>query len=224
MLTYTLPNNTPPRSYANFLDDLAGTGRARIGLYCGSFNPIHNAHTALCSYLLEKEDLQKILLVVSPRNPFKRQSELMNDDLRLTLARLAVEDAPGIEVSDVEMQLPRPSYTINTILKLKQIYGDKDFVLIMGADNIGRFDHWKDYGRILSETAGIIAFRRPGYENANSPFPQIRIADNPLMDVSSTEIRRKLRDGVQVSGLVCPKVEKYLAGLIGENGYESLFK
>lgn len=174
--------------------------------------------------MLEKEDLQKILLVVSPRNPFKRQSELMNDDLRLTLARLAVEDTPGIEVSDVEMQLPRPSYTINTILKLKQMYSDKDFVLIMGADNIGRFDHWKDYGRILSETAGIIAFRRPGYENANSPFPQIRIVDNPLMDVSSTEIRRKLRDGVQVSGLVCPKVEKYLTGLIGENGYESLFK
>lgn len=217
-----MPKNVPPKSYANFLDDLNEIAKPKTGLYCGSFNPIHNAHVALCRYLLGAGYLNNIFLVVSPRNPFKQQKDLMKDDLRLELARLAVKDMDGVEVSDIEMSLPRPSYTINTILKLKSIYPGTDFVLVMGADNLERFSAWKDYEKILSEVE-ILAFRRPGCDIDKCSFSQIRIVDNPLMDVSATEIRRRLSCGESIDDLVCPEVASRLEEIIKREGIRALF-
>lgn len=222
MLTCTMPKNVPPKSYANFLDDLSGIAKPKTGLYCGSFNPIHNAHLALCRYLLGTAYLENILLVVSPRNPFKQQKDLMKDDLRLELARLAVKDIDGVEVSDIEMNLPRPSYTINTIMQLKSMNPGTDFVLIMGADNLERFSAWKDYEKILSEVE-VLAFRRPGCDTEKCAFPQIRIVDNPLMDISATEIRRKLMCGEAIDDLVCPEVAHRLEEIVQRQGIGALF-
>ena len=210
MLTYTLPNNTPPRSYANFLDDLAGTGRARIGLYCGSFNPIHNAHTALCSYLLEKEDLQKILLVVSPRNPLKEQAGLLPEAERLDMARLAAGEVAGVRASDFEFSLPRPSYTWRTLEALRAAFPATAFSLIIGADNWQHFDRWArpDYIRAHHK---LLVYPRPGYPLNASALPDgVDLLGAPVFDVSSTRVRKLLRENGDVSRLVPAPVLRYI--------------
>lgn len=207
--------------YLRTLTEIHGS----IGLYGGSFNPVHKAHTALCEYVLGHTDLERIWLTVSPANPLKRDTSLMDDELRLRLARLAAGDCEGIDVCDAEFSLPRPSYTINTLNYLRSEYPAARFTLIMGADNVLGFGRWKDHELILRDFA-IIALRRPGYDSSRAEelFPQIRFLDSPLYDISSTMIRERLKNGQSISGLVCPAVEGELLKIVGEEGYGGLFK
>ncbi|MCQ2336639.1 MAG: nicotinate-nucleotide adenylyltransferase [Paludibacteraceae bacterium] len=163
----------------------------RVGLLGGSFNPIHYGHTGLANYVLENTDIQQIWLMVSPQNPLKRRADLMPDDVRLSLARKAVASMPNIKVCDIEMQLPIPSYTVNTLAVLRQMYPNVDFTLIIGSDNVLCFNKWYKYQEILDKHR-VMVYPRPGYdatELISTKYPSMMLIDAPQFNISSTEIR-----------------------------------
>ena len=172
----------------------------RIGLFGGSFNPIHNGHISLAKQLKEKAGLDEVWLMVSPQNPLKQEQDLLNDELRLQMARLAVENVEGIVVSDYEMHLPKPSYTWNTLEALKRDYPDHQFVLMIGGDNWAIFDKWYRADDIKEKYEIIVYTRTPG--------------DPGFIDISSTAIRQRIRQGKGI----CRMVPKAVADYIKENG------
>ena len=178
-----------------------------VGIFGGSFDPIHEGHIRLAQYVLDHTDLDEVWLMVSPLNPLKPQGYVATDEQRLEMARLAVADKPGIKVSDFEFSLPIPSYTYNTLCRLKETYPDIDFRLIVGGDNWSNFDRWRNPQEILDEF-GVIVYPRPG-EEIKTPENSQLIIDNssfiilnnaPQMPVSSTEIRAMLRSKVAENG------------------------
>lgn len=179
----------------------------RTGIFGGSYNPIHIGHLALANYLCEYGDLDELWFMVSPQNPFKaHSSDLWDDNLRLELVRLAVEDYPKFQASDFEFQLPRPSYMVNTLQKLRETYPDREFVLIIGADNWKSFPRWKD-ADIIMKHHQLMVYPRPGYEIDESTLPaQVQLVDTPLLEVSSTFIRESLKAGKDVRYFLHPKV------------------
>jgi len=162
----------------------------KTGIYGGSFNPIHEGHVALARALAESGLVDEMWLMVSPQNPFKVDAQLLNDEERLRLARLAVRDVPGVEICDREFSMPRPSYMYNTLQALSCEHPDREFVLVIGADNWERFPKWYRSEDILSAYR-IIVYPRPGYTLQDVP-EGVTIADTPLLDISSTEIRRRI--------------------------------
>lgn len=162
----------------------------KTGIYGGSFNPIHEGHVALARALADSGLVDEMWLMVSPQNPFKVDAQLLNDEERLRLARLAVRDVPGVEICDREFSMPRPSYMYNTLQALSCEHPDREFVLVIGADNWERFPKWYRSEDILSAYR-IIVYPRPGYTLQNVP-EGVTIADTPLLDISSTEIRRRI--------------------------------
>ena len=168
----------------------------RTGIFGGSFNPIHNGHVALAQQLREKAGLDEVWLMVSPQNPLKQASDLLDDGIRLEMARLALEGVDGITASDYEMHLPRPSYTWNTLQALSKDYPDRQFVLLMGGDNWTLFDRWYHYEDIRRNYEIVVYTRTPG--------------DPGFINISSTEIRRRIRSGQSISGMVPPAVEEYI--------------
>lgn len=164
--------------------------KKKTGIYGGSFNPIHEGHVALARALAESGLVDEMWLMVSPQNPFKVDAQLLNDEERLRLARLAVRDVPGVEICDREFSMPRPSYMYNTLQALSCEHPDREFVLVIGADNWERFPKWYRSEDILSAYR-IIVYPRPGYTLQNVP-EGVTIADTPLLDISSTEIRRRI--------------------------------
>ena len=179
----------------------------RTGIFGGSYNPIHIGHLALANYLCEYGDLDELWFMVSPQNPFKaHSSDLWDDNLRLELVRLAVEDYPKFQASDFEFQLPRPSYMVNTLQKLRETYPDREFVLIIGADNWASFPRWKN-ADIIMKHHQLMVYPRPGYEIDESTLPaQVQLVDTPLLEVSSTFIRESLKAGKDVRYFLHPKV------------------
>lgn len=165
----------------------------RTGIYGGSFNPIHTAHLSLARDLIRQGLLDELWYVVSPQNPFKQQAtDLLPDEARLQLTRLAVADEPDIRVSDVEMHLPRPSYMANTLAVLREQHPDREFILVIGADNWLAFERWYHWEEILARHS-VIVYPRPGYPiDAATLPPNVTLASTPLIDISSTEIRRKI--------------------------------
>lgn len=166
-----------------------------VGIFGGSFDPIHNGHVALARYALRHAGLDEVRLMVSPRNPLKPHATVASDTQRLEMARLATEGIPGIKVSDFEFSLPVPSYSWLTLTRLKDLYPDVAFSLIIGGDNWADFSRWKN-SDLIREQFGIIVYPRPG-EILPSPPRGVRIlTDAPRMPVSSTEIRSLLqKDG-----------------------------
>ena len=166
----------------------------RTGIYGGSFNPIHTAHLSLARSLIRQGLLDELWYVVSPQDPFKQQAtDLLPDEVRLHLTRLAVADEPGIRVSDVEMHLPRPSYMAHTLAVLREQHPDREFILVIGADNWLAFERWYHWQEILAQHS-LIVYPRPGYPiDASTLPPNVTLASTPLIDISSTEIRRKIR-------------------------------
>lgn len=160
------------------------------GIYGGSFNPIHLGHVCLAKALAESGLVDEMWLVVSPQNPFKVDEHLLDDEKRLYLARLAVADVPSVEVCDREFYLPRPSYMFNTLRALSREHPDREFVLVIGADNWERFPKWYRSQDILS-TFRVIIYPRPGYVCKEVP-QGVTIVDTPLFDISSTEIRHRI--------------------------------
>ena len=162
----------------------------KTGLYGGSFNPIHIGHTQLSQALLDLHLVDEMWLLVSPQNPFKVNQKLLDDNARLELAQLAVKDIPHITACDYEFHLPRPSYMVNTLEHLRKDFPEREFVLIIGADNWERFPHWYKYKEILAHHQ-VIVYPRTGYKLKDIP-EGVTIADTPLIDISSTEIREKI--------------------------------
>lgn len=164
----------------------------RIGIFGGSFNPIHNGHIALAQAVLRQCALDEVWLMVSPQNPLKKESELVDDRQRLQIAQKALEGVKGIEACDYEFYLSKPSYTWNTLQHLTKDYPDNTFTLLIGGDNWAHFERWRHWQDIL-RTYDVIVYPRDEHPGT---------IDVPLLDVSSTEIRRRVKAGESIRGLV----------------------
>ncbi|MBL7826402.1 MAG: nicotinate-nucleotide adenylyltransferase [Saprospiraceae bacterium] len=187
----------------------------KIGLFFGSFNPIHNGHLAIAEYMATQTDLDRVWLVVSPQNPLKPKKTLARDHDRLHWVRLAVENNPKLRASDVEFGLPKPSYTIDTLAFLKEKYPEHQFVLIMGGDNIATLHQWKNYEQILAGNE-IYVYRRPGHELGElAVHPHVKVFDTHPLDISATYIRECLKAGKSVRYLVPEEVLGELGGYGG---------
>lgn len=166
----------------------------KIGIYGGSFNPIHFGHIGLAKWVIENTDLDELWLMVSPNNPLKDTSILADEQERLAAAQEAVKDIPGVVVSDFEFALPRPNYTANTLRALAQAYPEHEFTLIIGEDNLSIFDKWREYQYIL-DNYRIFVYPRHGNSTYTLPHAKdLRVlTDAPYFDISSTELRQKLK-------------------------------
>ncbi len=183
---------------------------AKTGLFFGSFNPIHVGHLVIAGYLSAFTDLDEVWLVVSPHNPLKNKSGLANKYDRLEMARLAVEGVENIKVSDIEFALPQPSYTVDTLAYLKEKYPGREFALIMGADNLVSLKKWKNY-ELLLRNYQIYVYPRPGTDVQDwAGHPAITITDTPQMDISSTFIRKAVKEGNSVRFFVPDKVLDFI--------------
>jgi len=182
----------------------------KITLYFGSFNPINNGHLAIAHKVLKEKLSDELWLVVSPQNPLKDEEILWPEKDRLAMVKLAIEGSKGMKASDYEFHLPRPSYTYQTLLRLKQDFPQHTFNVLIGGDNLEAFDHWRDHQKILVEF-GLIVYPRPGYENEELVHhPNVTLLDAPLLDISSTEIRERLREKLSLIPLVPQKVADYI--------------
>lgn len=179
----------------------------RIGLYFGSFNPIHNGHLIIANHVLNETGLKKIWFVVSPQNPFKHSISLLNEYDRLHLVRLAVENDDRLNGSDIEFQLPKPSYTYYTLAHLKEKYPEHEFVIIMGSDSFQNLQNWKNYETIIRNYE-IVIYERPGFEINNSIGARIKIMKAPLLEISATYIRELAQNNKSIRYLVPQEVEK----------------
>jgi nicotinate-nucleotide adenylyltransferase len=178
----------------------------KVGLYFGSFNPIHHGHLIIANHILQTIGLDQIWFVVSPQNPLKPSSGLLNEYHRLYLVNLAIEAEPRLKASDIEFKLPRPSYTIDTLTYLGEKYPQHEFSVIMGSDSLSNLNKWKNYRQIL-KSYPIYVYKRPGIENIPS-FPEgnITVLDAPLLQISATHIRDNIRKGFSIRYLVPEKV------------------
>ena len=181
----------------------------KIGLFFGSFNPMHIGHKSIASYMAEFTDLEKVCFVVSPQNPLKQKQTLLDQNYRLQIIRSEVEDNPKLAVSDIEFSMPQPSYTISTLVHLKEKYPENEYVLIMGADNLQNFHKWKNYKQIL-EDYSVFVYPRPGIE-IKGVHNNIHIVEGgPQMDISASFIRKSIKKKKDVSYLIPEKAWKYI--------------
>ena len=182
----------------------------KTGLFFGSFNPIHIGHLIIASHMADFGGLKEVWLVVSPQNPLKQRKGLANMYDRLEMAKLATENAAKIKVSDIEFGLPQPSYTIDTLAYLQEKYPGKEFALIMGADNLASFRKWKNY-EVLLKNYQIYVYPRPGVDLKEwQDHPSIVITDTPQMDISSTFVRRAIKEGKNVQFFVPDNVLEFI--------------
>ena len=170
----------------------------RIGIFGGSFNPIHIGHLALANYICEYEELDEVWFVVSPHNPLKEQDDLWQDDLRLLLVQKAIKGYDKFRASDIEFSLPRPSYMANTLEALRRSYPEHTFTLIIGSDNWDTFPRWYKHEELLAENH-LLIYPRPDFPVDESTLPSnVRLTHAPMMEISSTFIREALRQGRDV--------------------------
>jgi len=173
----------------------------KIGLFFGSFNPIHHGHLMVASFIANHADLQQVWLVVSPQNPHKTQSSLLNEYDRLHLAQLAIEDDAQIKVSDIEFKLPKPSYTIDTLTYLEEKYPQHQFYVIMGSDSFQNLPKWKNF-EALVKNYQFIVYRRPGFEITEKYGADVTYLEAPMLELSATLIRNNCKDGITIRYLV----------------------
>lgn len=185
--------STPTDKYHNTL--LFTT--MKIGIYSGSFNPIHKGHTRLAEYIVKQGLVDEVWLVVSPNNPLKQRSELADEQLRYEMACLATKHIKNIRVSDIEFDMPKPNYTVNTLRKLNEKYPEHDFSLIIGSDNMSLFHRWRDYETILRDYP-VLVYPRKGDDITalEKLYPQMKVISGaPMLPISATEIRAALQQG-----------------------------
>lgn len=178
-----------------------------IGLYFGSFNPIHHGHLIIANHVLNETGLQKLWFVVSPQNPFKLNHSLLNEYDRLHLVRLATEDDNRIRASDIEFSLPKPSYTIDTMTYLREKHPADNFSIIMGSDSFQNIDKWKNYEQLL-ENFTIYIYLRRGFEVRKHGNGNIEILEAPMLEISATHIRELISKGKSIRYLVPEKVRE----------------
>jgi len=186
------------------------TQNKKIGLFFGSFNPIHIGHLIIANVMAENTDLNKVWLVVSPQNPFKPSKGLLHEFDRYDMAKAAVDDHYKIEVSDVEFHLPKPSFTIHTLAYLTQKNPDKEFKIIIGQDNLESFKKWKNYEQIL-EQYELYVYPRPDVTNTELiRHPHVKMIEAPLLDISATYIRQCIKANKSIRYLVPESVENMI--------------
>ena len=182
----------------------------KVGLYFGSFNPIHVGHLIIANHILNETDIQKIWFVVSPQNPFKKTTSLLNEYDRLHLVQKAVENDSRLKASDIEFSLPKPSYTAHTLAYLKERYPDNNFSIVMGSDSFQNLEKWENAETIIREYA-LIIYRRPGFEVENSIQANLQVMNAPLLEISATHIRELVKAGKSIKYLVPSPVEEEIA-------------
>lgn len=182
----------------------------KVGIYSGSFNPIHHGHVMLANYLVEFSDLDALWFVVTPQNPLKKKDDLLEDDERLKMVQLAVGDDPRFCVSDIEMHLPTPSYTINTLTMLSEQYPDCQFVFICGMDSLQNLKRWREYQKIL-DNYEILVFPREGYDGGELlDYPSVTVLKTPVLEISSSFIRQCIKEGRDVRHFMPEKAFLYM--------------
>lgn len=181
-----------------------------IGIFSGSFNPIHIGHLALANYLCEYQGLDQLWFMVSPHNPLKAKADLMDDAFRLRLVQLAIAGYPKFRASDFEFHLPQPSYTVHTLEKLREAYPEHRFHLIIGSDNWAMFSRWREWERIIAENQ-LMIYPRPGFPVDESFLPpHVRLVPSPVFEISSTLVREALAQGKDVRYFLHPAVYREL--------------
>jgi nicotinate-nucleotide adenylyltransferase len=173
----------------------------KIGLYFGSFNPVHAGHLIIANHILNHSLLDRIWFVVSPQNPFKPSSGLLNEYNRLYLLKVATEDDARIKVSDMEFALPKPSYTSVTLAHMQEKYPDHEFSVVMGADSFQNIAKWHNAEYIL-EHFPILVYPRPGFEVVNQMKARVSLVDAPLLEISATEVRQLIKSGKSIRYIV----------------------
>jgi len=184
----------------------------KIGLYFGTFNPIHIGHLIIANYMVEFSDLDEVWLVVTPHNPLKKENALLKSYHRLAMVRIAVEEYPKLKASNIEFDLPQPSYTVNTLAHLEEKYPEPDFCLIVGEDNLKNFHKWKSYEMII-ERYFIYVYPRTSEGSIDHQFlghEKIRIINAPIMQLSSTFIRKSIKEGKDIRPMLPENVWQYL--------------
>lgn len=187
---------------------MLGRTNERIGLFFGSFNPIHLGHLIIANNIVENTDINQIWFIVSPQNPLKNTNDLLDDTIRLKLVRLAIKSNNKFKASDIEFKLSKPSYTINTLKYLKSKHKTKDFVLIVGEDNLDSFEKWKDYREILNDYELYVYPRTNSKANKNLNFQNIHKINAPLIEISSTYIRENIKLNKSIRYLLPEVVRK----------------
>jgi len=180
-----------------------------IGLYFGSFNPIHTGHLIVANHVIEHTEVDKIWFVVSPHNPLKDSHSLLNEYDRLHLVNMAIEDNPKFRGSNVEFHLPKPSYTIDTLTYLREKFPLEQFSVIMGADSFQNIHRWKNFEQLVAQYSFII-YNRPGFEVEDTYGARMTVLDAPLLHISSTYIRRQIKEKKSIKYIVPDAVEKYI--------------
>lgn len=181
-----------------------------IGLFFGSFNPVHVGHMIIANFMVEHSGLDEIWMVVTPHNPHKSKKSLANDYDRLHLVNVAIGENKHLKASDIEFKLPKPSYTIDTLTYLKEKFPTKEFSLIMGGDNLSTFHKWKNYEMILNGHQ-IYVYSRPGYELGElQNHESVHILEAPLLSISASYIRNQIKEEKSIQYLVPDKVYEYL--------------
>ncbi len=182
----------------------------KVGLFFGSFNPIHIGHLVIAESMLDLAGLDRVWFVVSPQNPFKRQNSLLHEFDRYDMVKLAIEGNPRLGVTDIEFGMPKPSYTVDTLTFLRELYPSYEFSLMMGEDNLTHFPKWKNYEEIINNH-NVLVYPRPG--ETNSPLldgEAIKLIEAPMMNVSATLIRKKVKADQSLKYLVEDKVAEYI--------------
>lgn len=174
----------------------------KVGLYFGTFNPIHVGHLIIANTMAENTDLDKVWFVVTPSSPFKKDETLLHEFDRYDMVEAACYENPNFDVSDIEFNLPKPNYTINTLTHLKERHPNHDFVLIIGEDNLVHFNKWKNYDKIL-EYFSLYVYPRSGYSDAELlSHSKVKVVNAPLLNISATYIRKEIEKGNSIRYLV----------------------
>ncbi len=192
----------------------------KIGLFFGSFNPIHVGHLIIANTMATTTDLAQVWFVVSPQNPFKKTKSLLHEFDRLDMVERAIADNSRLKATDIEFSMPRPSYTIDTLTRLTEKYPQHQFTLIMGEDNLAQFTNWKNYAQIL-EYYGLYVYPRPGRndglpnDSSSQPnllktHPNVKLVQAPMLDISATFIRDSIRHNRSIRYLVPEMVEEMI--------------
>ena len=185
----------------------------KTGLFFGSFNPIHIGHMAIANYMVEFTDIDSVWFVISPHNPFKNKKSLLASHFRYDMVELAIGDDDRFRASDIEFNLPQPSYTINTLTYLHERYPSRKFVLLMGADNLKNLHKWKNYEQIV-ENYEIYVYPRPGTEKIDTnKYPNLKNANAPMIEISSSFIRNAIASAKDLRYYLHPKVYQHIINM-----------
>ncbi len=183
---------------------------SKTGLFFGSFNPVHIGHMAIANYLAEYTDLHEIWFVITPQNPFKKRNSLLNDQTRLELVEKAIGNDDRFMVCDVEFRLPIPSYTIDTLVYLKEKHPSREFCLIIGSDNLRYFNKWKNY-RMIEKNFKRFIYPRPGtHEDDYQNIINAEIVNAPYIEISSSFIRDAIKQGKKPDRFLPPGVYEHI--------------